>query len=163
MIIFVKQKTSYEMRISDWSSDVCSSDLLQVRGSNGNAVCQSDSCAAVKAAWLTPDGSEVVFMRREGFASAQTAIYRWRIGSFEPQKIISTDDAILGCDMQVRRVCASETSLQPRDLVETDWTAGFIGPLIDLNPEWSDLKLGTVKRSEEHTAELQSLMSISYA
>src|SRR3546814_1828997 len=24
---FVKQKTAYEMRISDWSSDVCSSDL----------------------------------------------------------------------------------------------------------------------------------------
>src|SRR3546814_5262618 len=29
---FFKQKTAYEMRISDWSSDVCSSDLLaQVR------------------------------------------------------------------------------------------------------------------------------------
>src|SRR3546814_15464585 len=26
---FFKQKTAYEMRISDWSSDVCSSDLLQ--------------------------------------------------------------------------------------------------------------------------------------
>src|SRR3546814_15435387 len=25
--LFVKQKTAYEMRISDWSSDVCSSDL----------------------------------------------------------------------------------------------------------------------------------------
>src|SRR3546814_7456653 len=25
--IFFKQKTAYEMRISDWSSDVCSSDL----------------------------------------------------------------------------------------------------------------------------------------
>src|SRR3546814_6876762 len=25
---FYKQKTAYEMRISDWSSDVCSSDLL---------------------------------------------------------------------------------------------------------------------------------------
>src|SRR3546814_13243043 len=25
---FFKQKTAYEMRISDWSSDVCSSDLL---------------------------------------------------------------------------------------------------------------------------------------
>src|SRR3546814_7553381 len=25
---FCKQKTAYEMRISDWSSDVCSSDLL---------------------------------------------------------------------------------------------------------------------------------------
>src|SRR3546814_4764415 len=27
-LFFVKQKTAYEMRISDWSSDVCSSDLL---------------------------------------------------------------------------------------------------------------------------------------
>src|SRR3546814_15442081 len=29
---FFRQKTAYEMRISDWSSDVCSSDLEQVRG-----------------------------------------------------------------------------------------------------------------------------------
>src|SRR3546814_1688583 len=28
MVFFFKQKTAYEMRISDWSSDVCSSDLL---------------------------------------------------------------------------------------------------------------------------------------
>src|SRR3546814_1313111 len=28
---FFKQKTAYEMRISDWSSDVCSSDLRQRR------------------------------------------------------------------------------------------------------------------------------------
>src|SRR3546814_13377696 len=27
MFVFCKQKTAYEMRISDWSSDVCSSDL----------------------------------------------------------------------------------------------------------------------------------------
>src|SRR3546814_2412206 len=26
---FFKQKTAYEMRISDWSSDVCSSDLMR--------------------------------------------------------------------------------------------------------------------------------------
>src|SRR3546814_1790895 len=30
---FFKQKTAYEMRISDWSSDVCSSDLLRHRHS----------------------------------------------------------------------------------------------------------------------------------
>src|SRR3546814_10303632 len=30
MFFFVKQKTAYEMRISDWSSDVCSSDLDHV-------------------------------------------------------------------------------------------------------------------------------------
>src|SRR3546814_1420513 len=33
-VFFFKQKTAYEMRISDWSSDVCSSDLLAV-GAHG--------------------------------------------------------------------------------------------------------------------------------
>src|SRR3546814_14557364 len=32
MFFFFKQKTAYEMRISDWSSDVCSSDLSFGRG-----------------------------------------------------------------------------------------------------------------------------------
>src|SRR3546814_2916975 len=31
MFFFFKQKTAYEMRISDWSSDVCSSDLHNIR------------------------------------------------------------------------------------------------------------------------------------
>src|SRR3546814_3847285 len=43
---FFKQKTAYEMRISDWSSDVCSSDLLslafgdmyRVRGESTKAI-----------------------------------------------------------------------------------------------------------------------------
>src|SRR3546814_2078142 len=34
VVLFFKQKTAYEMRISDWSSDVCSSDL---RGSQATA------------------------------------------------------------------------------------------------------------------------------
>src|SRR3546814_4469423 len=29
LFFFFKQKTAYEMRISDWSSDVCSSDLIK--------------------------------------------------------------------------------------------------------------------------------------
>src|SRR3546814_1270211 len=33
---FFKQKTAYEMRISDWSSDVCSSDLSPLRGPRGS-------------------------------------------------------------------------------------------------------------------------------
>src|SRR3546814_4144871 len=32
---FFKQKTAYDMRISDWSSDVCSSDLLDALASAG--------------------------------------------------------------------------------------------------------------------------------
>src|SRR3546814_7181510 len=31
VVFFFKQKTAYEMRISDWSSDVCSSDLDRTR------------------------------------------------------------------------------------------------------------------------------------
>src|SRR3546814_10651729 len=30
MFFFCKQETAYEMRISDWSSDVCSSDLIEL-------------------------------------------------------------------------------------------------------------------------------------
>src|SRR3546814_5147293 len=47
---FFKQKTAYEMRISDWSSDVCSSDLIAkaremtVIGAAGGA----EKCAWVK-------------------------------------------------------------------------------------------------------------------
>src|SRR3546814_9457661 len=38
MFFFFKQKTEYEMRISDWSSDVCSSDLNEgdARGGAGS-------------------------------------------------------------------------------------------------------------------------------
>src|SRR3546814_5303615 len=31
-VFFFKQKTAYELRISDWSSDVCSSDLSRGQG-----------------------------------------------------------------------------------------------------------------------------------
>src|SRR3546814_7945646 len=33
-VFFFKQKTEYELRISDWSSDVCSSDLLHQTGAH---------------------------------------------------------------------------------------------------------------------------------
>src|SRR3546814_18687911 len=41
VIVFVKQKTAYEMRISDWSSDVCSSDLFGLlAGARGTQTCR---------------------------------------------------------------------------------------------------------------------------
>src|SRR3546814_3898368 len=36
VVFFFKQKTAYEMRISDWSSDVCSSDL-KVEGNDADS------------------------------------------------------------------------------------------------------------------------------
>src|SRR3546814_5529143 len=40
IFFFFKQKTAYEMRISDWSSDVCSSDLCR-SGAVGTGAAQS--------------------------------------------------------------------------------------------------------------------------
>src|SRR3546814_9109062 len=36
-MVFCKQKTAYELRISDWSSDVCSSDLPKSSSSEGSS------------------------------------------------------------------------------------------------------------------------------
>src|SRR3546814_3695554 len=43
VFFFFKQKTAYEMRISDWSSDVCSSDLA---GPHHHFVRAGDAVAA---------------------------------------------------------------------------------------------------------------------
>src|SRR3546814_2369314 len=50
IIFFFKQKTAYEMRISDWSSDVCSSDL------SAGAPRWQRIGITTAAAWLRDDG-----------------------------------------------------------------------------------------------------------
>src|SRR3546814_7531915 len=53
VFFFFKQKTAYEMRISDWSSDVCSSDLLartvQGRFEEGMALARQALTASPRA------------------------------------------------------------------------------------------------------------------
>src|SRR3546814_20035101 len=46
---FFKQKTAYEMRIIDWSSDVCSSDLFAEIGQQLVARCVGDDLEATRA------------------------------------------------------------------------------------------------------------------
>src|SRR3546814_8399642 len=41
LFFFFKQKTAYERRISDWSSDVCSSDLVQELTADNQRLLQS--------------------------------------------------------------------------------------------------------------------------
>src|SRR3546814_8912666 len=45
VFFFFKQKTAYEVRISDWSSDVCSSDLVEAQ----EAEAQARRVAALRA------------------------------------------------------------------------------------------------------------------
>src|SRR3546814_4503855 len=59
-IFFFKQKTAYEMRISDWSSDVCSSDLAKKLLPRFLALLQqfahspAKALAATLTSWLEP-------------------------------------------------------------------------------------------------------------
>src|SRR3546814_17048326 len=54
-IFFFKQKTAYEMRISDWSSDVCSSDLSSLGETISDAIVLRNDRPAVSA--LLANGS----------------------------------------------------------------------------------------------------------
>src|SRR3546814_10918468 len=49
LVLFFKQKTAYEVRISDWSSDVCSSDLGTDRKG------PTPRCAPVRATIRRPE------------------------------------------------------------------------------------------------------------
>src|SRR3546814_10336173 len=122
---FFKQKTAYEMRISDWSSDVCSSDLTEkataARGKRAPEKARSRNRQLYKA---------TVHHRRKG---------------------------------EARRV-------RPTIMIVLHWgdATGIGITLFDQNgmrPRRASINGETRRtvRSEEHTSELQSLMSISYA
>src|SRR3546814_9215551 len=69
MIFFFKQKTAYEMRISDWSSDVCSSDLHFVI----RAAFECDGCGKPFKVDIEPSTKN--WMRRQDMLSiAENAI-----------------------------------------------------------------------------------------
>src|SRR3546814_5692665 len=63
--MFFKQKTAYEMRISDWSSDVCSSDLIAAANAGQDRQRRALRHAA-KRKRLRPGGDEEVAATRRG-------------------------------------------------------------------------------------------------
>src|SRR3546814_7356573 len=72
---FFKQKTAYEMRISDWSSDVCSSDLFQfssAAGTTGNSK-EKQTMRKVLVLYYSTRSEE----RRVGKECVSTCRSRW--------------------------------------------------------------------------------------
>src|SRR3546814_1317359 len=61
---FFKQKTAYEMRISDWSSDVCSSDLA------------ADAIGLIDVLWLESGGRVAAAFEVEHSTSIYSGIVR---------------------------------------------------------------------------------------
>src|SRR3546814_5633740 len=56
VVFFFKHDTAYDMRISDWSSDVCSSDLLRRRTSSrrDDGLLNRDRCATNRLLFYVP-------------------------------------------------------------------------------------------------------------
>src|SRR3546814_269110 len=187
MFFLFKQKTAYEMRISDWSSDVCSSDLTvpaQVRHITDRAVRIALGHRRVTALIFPNDLQDLPMEEPPRKHGAVFSGVGWT-----PPTVVPTDVdlhraaevlnagekvAILvgaGAKNAVDEVIAVADLLQagaakallgkqvlPDDL---PWVTGSIG-LLGTKPSY-DLMMECDTRSEEHTSELQSLMRISYA
>src|SRR3546814_7893261 len=132
-IFFFKQKTAYEMRISDWSSDVCSSDLsgLHHRIRRRRASAPAPARAACNAGPRS----------RRRFRSD---------GSIE-QRLIQEALALTRDRHQENADLAKPCMAHAIDLLRKQER----GAVAEQQREWL--------RSEEHTSELQSLMRNSYA
>src|SRR3546814_1301769 len=134
LFFFFKQKTAYEMRISDWSSDVCSSDLRDARA--------------------TPrlfDGirrAQRQLRARERRRLAQRL--RWRPGRRGPAGPACERQGCRG--LRPVAVRTERASLPPAQRGRVRVRAA--------RRQHLGLSVG---RSEEHTSELQSLMRTSYA
>src|SRR3546814_12384663 len=99
VVFFFKQKTAYEMRISDWSSDVCSSDLRTTR------VTASRSSPCFAGGWAATDGRSTCWTsrrrrseaRRVGKECVSTCSTRW--SPYQSKKTRSTQN-----DPHIRRI-----------------------------------------------------------
>src|SRR3546814_6654746 len=130
---FFKQKTAYEMRISDWSSDVCSSDLeaISKRPRSSRTCVPTCACSTQTAAACWPS-------RATWTKCARASVHGREMRS---PPALRKDWRRAG-----RRNFRLNRSRNP-----------YPAPAACRRTRRSTI------RSEEHTSELQSLMRISYA
>src|SRR3546814_3974826 len=136
------------MRISDWSSDVCSSDLLAAYNDDGLAGAKADD--RVPDADLAPRIRLFDLTRHTRFTlllAPQTEAER------EAAEAFAATVAKRWPQVKLVTVLPKGSDASIREDVFVD-TAG------DLARQWGANEAG---RSEEHTSELQSIMRISYA
>src|SRR3546814_143057 len=166
---FFKQKTAYEMRISDWSSDVCSSDLtlhvlkesglatLMVTHDAEEAMFMGDRIAVMRDGRLVQAGTPDMLYCKP--ADAFVAQFFGEVNRLEGVVRNGTVETPLG-------------SLPSRNLPEGAPAEVLIRPeALRLGPARNGAACAgatnrvqvIASRSEEHTSELQSLMRISYA
>src|SRR3546814_2371695 len=81
LVFFFKQKTAYEMRISDWSSDVCSSDLERGMVDSERIAIIGHSMGSIAANHMLMRGEEFrAVVSKEGITS-------WNLDGYFDRKI----------------------------------------------------------------------------
>src|SRR3546814_2781841 len=139
LFFFFKQKTAYDMRISDWSSDVCSSDLFSSPSSCASTVSTSGTTASPSSLCLPSD-------RERGRSNEATS--SCAVSSSKPSSWSHIEHTVMG-----RTYCG------PRVTYLID-----VKIIVHINVTILVRRaLNVVLRSEERTSALQSLMRISYA
>src|SRR3546814_5040056 len=142
IFFFVKQKTAYEMRISDWSSDVCSSDLVVRQRSRYDPHLPPHPDLANSAQHPTR-------WREVGLNHvATTPPLQVPLGRLSPRIKTAHWSANQPTEGSIPALPVANHTAQP-----------CIALLVRHHPLLQRIK----PRSEEHTSELQSLMRISYA
>src|SRR3546814_10283781 len=147
MFLFFKQKTAYEMRISDWRSDVCSSDLLQLGG--------EPPFLLLGCRHLVLEAGHLGHQRRGVVALALGLAER--LGGIVAPGLQGLQRRL---DLAAPGVEGENVGRQGREAAALQRGLEGFGLLADAADVEHD---GTRLRSEENTAEIQSLSSISYA
>src|SRR3546814_17309103 len=110
VFFFFKQKTAYEMRISDWSSDVCSSDLLAALGlSLSDVVDALERNNANRGAGYVERGGEQILIRVPGEASDEGDLGNIMIATRGgvPIRVSDVAAAAIGSDQMGRASCGA--------------------------------------------------------
>src|SRR3546814_3025386 len=144
------------MRISDWSSDVCSSDLLDAQ--RLQALGNPETLAKLDLVKVIREGKTALFAANLGLAAYQRRLAE-QLG-IEPGaelKAAADDARARGLPMHLidRDVGVTFKRISAR--------LGFFGRLRFVSGLLAGLFVDDEVRSQEHTPELQSLMRISYA
>src|SRR3546814_6908570 len=142
--VFFKQKTAYEMRISDWSSDVCSSDLFVLDLPRSQYENNRRLGITNRTEWEVSDA--ITLINIFGYRDTRVG-YNTESGT---GRAIADGSGAFPAGTPVDLIIASLDNAvhQYSDEFQVH------GKMLDDRLSW---------RSEEHTSELQSLMRISYA
>lgn len=128
------------------ATDIRSPQSLYARVGGRTYACQDAVCDRVVATFWYSSNS-LYYLRREGWAHSQTALYRWDLSKKIPMRVYVTDDVLIGCKRRGDSlICGHEGSLQPRDLISVRLNDGAIKSLYDPNPELKAVRLGSVQR-----------------